>query len=143
MADKTISSLPEVVSPSPIDVVPIVSLGVTSKAQVQNLNDGLPIATVVAKGLMSASDKAALEQAKLDVSGLLSHPVVATVASANAVSIPNGSDVILLTGSTNVTSVVDGVPYHTYTFYHLSGSSLSFLGMTMPVGATIVAVYTP
>lgn len=143
MADTAISSLDEVTSPGATDVLPVVNLGTTKKVQVQHLGDGMPVATSSAKGLMSAADKVALAQAQADIAELQTHPVSVTVASASNVAIPDGADVILLTGTTSVASVSDGVPYKTYTFAYPSGAGLTFLGVVMSAGDALVAVYKP
>lgn len=143
MADTTISSLEEVVSPLATDVLPVVNLGLTKKVQLQNIKDAIPVATTTAKGMMSAADKVDLAQAQADITELQSHPVSVTVASASNVVIPDGSDVILLTGTTNVASVSNGVPYKTYTFAYPSGAGLTFLGVVMSAGDALVAVYKP
>jgi len=143
MADTTISSLDEVTTPSASDVLPIVSGGATVKVQAQNLRSALPVATTTEKGLLSAADKVALDAATIAVASLQNHPVNSTVASASTISIPNGADTVILTGTTNVAAIVDAIPYKSYTFYYPSGAGLQLLGVTMSAGTTLVAVYTP
>ena len=139
----TISSLEEVTSPLATDVIPIVNDGETKKVQLRNIKDALDVASTLSKGLMSAADKASLQQALLDIDSLLDSPSVATVASASVISVPDGKTAIILTGNTNVATVLNTVNYRVYVFYYPSGSGISFLGTAMTAGSVLVAVATP
>lgn len=143
MPDSTISGLTELTDPLASDELPVTHLGTTRKIRLDNLRVGLPVATAIDKGLMSAADKAALETAVADVLTLKSRPVSAIVASAATISVPNGADVIVLTGTTAVVTVMDALDYHTYTFYYPSGPGLNLFGIAMSAGDALVAVYTP
>ena len=143
MADTTISSLDEVVTPGAGDVLPIVSSGATMKVQAQNLRAAIPVASTTDKGLMSAADKTSLGQAQADIANLQAYPVIASAVSASTLAIPNGSDVVILLGATNIVTILEAKSYHTYTFHYPSGPGLSFLGVAMSAGDTLVAVYTP
>lgn len=143
MADNFISGLPEAASLSGPDVLPVVSGGVTKKVRADALGGALPVATTLEKGLMSAADKAALTQAQLNITELQGRPYSAVVESASIISIPDGVNIIILTGSTNIATVVGALDYRTYTFAYPVGAGLNLLGVNMVAGDVFVAVYTP
>lgn len=143
MADQFISGLPEAATPAASDVIPVVSGGSTKKLQLQNIRSALPVATTLEKGLLSAQDKQSLAEMLADIAELQGRPYVATVASASVISVPDGVNILILTGSTSIASVVGAKDYNTYTFYYPTGPGLDLLGVAMTAGQVLVAVYTP
>jgi hypothetical protein len=139
----TISGLPELVSPAPGDVFPVVQGGVTQKLPLEKIRQVLANATTSANGLMQATDKVEINTLRQQMDNILSKPTVVTVASAGTVVIPNDADVIILTGSTNVSAIVDAVDFKVYVFYYPSGPGISVLGAFLAAQEALVMVHTP
>ena len=140
--DSTLSGLTEVTTPSPTDLLYIVSGGADKKVQLANLTPGLPVASQVQKGLQSAADKTALDNVVADVATLKS-PLTATVASAASIAIPSNTYRVVLTGTTTVTVLVGLENYRTYTFFYPAGAGLTFMGLNMQAGDVYQFVQTP
>jgi hypothetical protein len=139
----TISGLPALETPLPEDVFPVTHAGNTYKLSLSQIRDALAIATDTAKGLLSATDKAALDLLQSRMANLLAKPLVATVASAETIVIPNDADVIILTGSTNVTAIADATPFKTYVFFYPTGPGISLMGASLPPQGVLVMLHTP
>jgi len=139
----TITGLPVLTAPQGADVFPVVNAGTTKQLELAKVREALAVATATEKGLLSAADKAMLDALQISVANLLSKPTVATVASAATIAIPNGADVIVLTGSTNITTIENAVNYKIYVFYYPSGPGIDILGASLSAQASVAMIKTP
>jgi hypothetical protein len=139
----TIAGLPTVTTPSPTAVVPITQGGNTGKITLADLARVIPAATLSAAGLMSSSDKQALQDVEGVVSVLSSGPLVAAVESAPTITIPPGAKVITLTGNSDVQVILGGVVFEQYIFFRESGPSINVLGSALPSQGTLIFLRTP
>lgn len=136
MTLQPINSLPLASAANASDVLPLVVSGLYRRVTVQNLTNGIPVATTGLKGLMSSSDKTNLESVIGQVSNLVA-PVSTPIASASTITIPTGRYVITLSGTTNINALVGIVPRIKYVFYYPTGTGLTFLGEPMKAGDTV------
>jgi hypothetical protein len=142
--DSTLSGLAEVTTPDPDDLLLLVAVSDAEphKVKASNLISALPVSTSLSKGLQSAADKVALDSAIADVA-VLKSPLVATVASASTVVVPASTFQVILTGTTNVTSLAGLANYRTYTFFYPTGAGLTFMGLNMQAGDVYQFTQTP
>jgi hypothetical protein len=115
------------------DVVVIVKGGIFYRTTVDALRQGLATATASSKGLLSASDKLALDTAVSQVASILTPPST-PIASAATIAIPAGRYDITLSGTTEVTAVTGMVPRVLYKMYYPTGAGLTFLGNDVRAG---------
>ena len=121
--NQPISGLPLSTNPSGVDIFLLQIAGVLHRAELANLVKGLPVASTLEKGLMSAADKAALNQIILDLASATTYQTV-TVASASTVALPTISGlitVVTFTGTTTVTNITGLVSNRLYIFRYPSG----------------------
>lgn len=128
-----ITSLAEQSPVTATDVLLLMVEGIAKKATVGGVREALPVATSVAKGLMSASDKQSLEDLIYEMSQLLTPPAV-TIASGSTITVPTGAKFVTLTGTTSVTAVNGLVNNRSVLFYYPVGAGLTFLGHPIKEG---------
>jgi hypothetical protein len=139
----TISGLPAASSANSSDVFPVVQNGNTYKLTLSQITEALAAATPSSSGIMSATDKTLLTALQAQVANLEDSPKIVTVPSAPTISIPNDSDVIILTGSTNIGTITDAVDYKVYVLYYPSGPGISVLGAELGAQGVLVLLHTP
>jgi len=136
----TISGLIESTNPSSNATVPIVDGGQNKKCKLLNLVKGMPEATGSQKGLMSADQVNQLDDLQERVDTLYARPVVQNIASAATITVSSGTDVIRLSGTTDVTTVNTPDEYKIYTVHYPTGTGLSFLGTPLTAGSAILLI---
>ena len=139
----SISNLPNEVTPTSANLLPIVVSGANKRVSLENLVKGLPAATLAANGVLSAADKTSLDALVAAVAALEAAPTVQTVASAATVTINAGTSVLVLTGTVNVTTVNTPAAYKVYVVHYPAGAGLTFLGVPLSVGQAILIIGTP
>ena len=133
MADSTIPNLPAQDVVNETDLVLLVDGAENKQAPVAQLIEGMPVATTVQKGLMSAADKAAfatLQSQVLVQTGVVTSAVVA----AATIALPSGINGIILSGTTTVTAVTGASPFKLYFASYPTGAGVTFLGTPMVAG---------
>lgn len=131
-----VNSLPVATTASNTDITILVQSGIFKQSTLTVLANGLPEASTLSKGLMSASDKSNLGLVIEQISNLVA-PVSTPIASAATIVIPSGRYVITLSGTTTITAVTGLVPRVRYVFSYPTGAGLTFLGEQMLAGDTV------
>lgn len=133
MTTQPVNSLPAATTANVSDIAILVQNGTYKKITLELLKDGLPEASTVSNGLMSAIDKQTLNLTVEQISNLIA-PVSTPIASSATITIPSGKYVITLSGTTNITVVNGLVPRVRYVFNYPTGTGLTFLGEQMLAG---------
>lgn len=136
MNPQSISSLPIRTEPVSTDVMLVQVAGLLQQMELLNLPKALPVATLSEKGLMSAADKAAIQQILSDLAAMTSYQII-TVASAATVSLPNPSGfitVVTFTGTTEITTINNLQNNRLYLFRYPTGVGLTILGKVYAAG---------
>ncbi len=139
MTLQPVNSLPAATGATTSDVAVLVQSGIYKKATLSVLVTGLPEASTIAKGLMSATDKQTLNLTIEQISNLVA-PVSTPIASAGTIAIPSGRYIITLSGTTEITSVTGLVPRVRYVFSYPTGTGLTFLGEPMLAGDVVEVI---
>jgi hypothetical protein len=139
MTLQPVNSLPVATTATTSDIAVLVQSGIYKKATLTVLATGLPEASTVAKGLMSAIDKQTLALTVEQISNLVA-PVSTPIASAATIAVPSGRYVITLSGTTEITSVTGLVPRVRYVFSYPTGTGLTFLGEPMLAGDVVEVI---
>jgi hypothetical protein len=136
MTTQPVNSLPAAISAIPSDIAILVQNGTYKKSTIAIFTTGIPEASTVEKGAMSAVDKQTLNLLVEQLSNLIA-PISTPIASAGTITVPNGRFVITLSGTTNITLVSGLVPRVRYVFSYPTGTGLTFLGEQMLAGDVV------
>lgn len=128
-----ITSLPADTTPAAGDFMVMISGGLAYKVDVPNLRKAIDIVTVLAKGLMSATDKVALDDASTKLSSIF-NPVAASIPSAASIAIPALATFVVITGTTTVTTVTGVTNYRPVFLYYPVGAGIIILGNVVQAG---------
>lgn len=139
----SIAGLPARATPAGTDILPLVADGNNFHATVVNLTKGMAPATTSEQGVMSAADKVALNLAVSQLATINARPVVENIASAASINVAADTDVIVISGTTTITSVATPSVYRTYIVHYPAGSGIVFLGVNMAAGDAILIIGTP
>jgi hypothetical protein len=139
----TISGLPTITTIRPDAVAPVSQGATTGKVALSQLVKVIPEATLLAAGLMSAEDKATLDSVAEDVTTLVNAPTIATVASASQITVPDDANVVVITGSTDINSILGGVDFRNYLFYRFEAGTIQVLGRALSTATPLLLLKTP
>lgn len=128
-----ITNLPVDANPSATDVLLLIVAGVAQQANLGNILPALAIATETTKGLLSAADKLALDQVVAQMVTILA-PTPINILSAPTISIPYGTNTVILSGTTPVTNITGLTNNFPVRFYYPTGAGLTFMGYPVVAG---------
>lgn len=127
MQDLPISALNELANAAATDELIVVRDGENFRVKAGDLREALAVASVSAKGLMSAADKANLAANTTDIAGLKNRENISIVAQSS-ITIPANVTHVSIIGSTPITNISFLGTGVQQVFISSAGGTVSVLG---------------